>query len=72
MLRFGKTIQLNLLNRNLFKDYKGAKSDEGKKEAVNFVAHSLSADTYITNSEKECKLRKTGVFFQSFRKIFII
>ena len=62
------TIQLNLLNRNLFR----AKSDEGKKAAGNLAAYSLSIDRYITITEKESKLRKTGIFFQSIRKMLMI
>ena len=34
------------------------------KEAANLAACSLSFDTYITNIEKQSKLRKTGIFFQ--------
>ena len=41
---------------------KRAKSDEGKKAAANLAAYSLSTDTYITNTAKESKLRKTGMF----------
>ena len=66
------TIQLNLLNRNLFKDCKRAKSDEGKKATAKLAANSLSIDTYITITEKESKLRKTGIFFQSIRKMRMI
>ena len=65
-------LNLNLLNRNLFIDCKTAKSYEGKKAAANLAAHSLSIDTYITNTEKESKLRKTGIFFQSIRKMLMI
>ena len=57
------TIELNL-----FIECKTAKSDEGKKAAANLAAYSLSIDTYITNTEKENKLRKTCIFFQSIRK----
>ena len=46
--------------------------DEGKKAAANLAAYSLSIDTYINNTEKEAKLRKTGIFFQSIRKMFMI
>ena len=60
-------LNLNLLNENLFIECKRAKSDEGKKA----VAYSLSIDTYITNTEKERKLRKTGIFFQSIRKMLM-
>ena len=67
-----RTLQLNLLNRNLFIDYKIAKSDEGKKAAANLATYSLSIDTYITNTEKESKLRKTVIFFQSIRKMLMI
>ena len=65
------TIELNLnfLSRNLFIVSKTAKSDEGKKAAANLAAYSLSIDTYITNTEKEGKFRKTGIFFQSIGKI---
>ena len=54
------------------KDCKRAKSDEGKKEAADLVAYSLSIDTYITNTEKESKLRKTDTFFHYIRKVFMI
>ena len=65
------TIELNL---NLLenRECKTAKKDEGKKAAANVAAYSLSIDTYITNTEKESKLRKTGIFFQSIRKMFMI
>ena len=65
-------LNLNFLNRNLFIECKTAKSDEGKKAATNLAAYSLSIDTYITNTEKESKLRKTGIFFQSIRKMLMI
>ena len=65
-------LNLNLLNKNLFIDCKTAKSYEGKKATANLAAHSLSIDTYITNTEKESKLRKTGIFFQSIRKMLMI
>ena len=67
-------IELNLkfLNRNLFIECKTAKTDERKKAAANLAAYSLSIDTYITNTEKESKLRKTGIFFQSIRKMLMI
>ena len=65
-------LNLNLLNRNLFIVSKTAKSDEGKKAAANLAAYSLSMDTYITNIEKESKLRKAGIFFQSIRKMLMI
>ena len=65
-------LNLNLLNRNLFIVSKTAKSDEGKKAAANLAAYSLSIDTYITNTEKESKLRKTDTFFQCIRKVFMI
>ena len=51
---------------DLFKGCKGAKNDEGKKAA------SLSINTYITNTEKESRLRKTGTFFPGCRKMFMI
>ena len=62
---------------NELKDYsskllKQTKSDEGKKAAANLAAYYLSFDTYINNTEKESKLRKTGIFFQSIKKMFII
>ena len=68
------TIELNLtiLNRNLFTECKTAKNDEGKKAAANIAAYSLSIDTYITKPEKESKLRKKGMFFQSIRKMLLI
>ena len=53
-----------LKDLNLFKDRKRAKSDEGKKAAANLTAYSLSSDTYITNTEKESKLWKTGIKYQ--------
>ena len=56
----------------MFKDGKRAKSDEGQKAAAKLVAHNLSVDMYITNTETEIKLKKTGIFFQSLRKIFMI
>ena len=65
-------LNLNLLNRNLFIECKTAKSDEGKKVAANLAACSLSMDTYITNTGKESKLRKAGIFFQSIRKMLMI
>ena len=65
-------LNLNLLNRNLFIVSKTAKSDEGKKAAANLAAYSLSMDTYITNTEKESKVRKAGIFFQSIRKMLMI
>ena len=65
-------LNLNLLNRNLFIECKTAKSDEGKKAAANLAAYSLSIDTYMTNTEKETKLRKTGIFFQSIGKMLMI
>ena len=65
------TIRINLLNRNLFKDSKKTKSDEGKKSAADLAIYS-SIDTYITKTEKESKLRKTGIFSQSIRKMFMI
>ena len=48
------------------------KSDEGKKAAANLATYGLSIDKYITNTVKESKLRKTGIFFQSIRKILMI
>ena len=42
------------------------------KAAANLPAYSLSIDAYITNTEKESKLRKTGKFFQSIRKVFMM
>ena len=39
------------------------KTQTPQKEAASLVGYSLSIDTYITNTEKEGKLRKTGVFF---------
>ena len=39
---------------------------------ADFPAYSLSIDTYIPNTEEESKLRKTGIFFQSTMKVFII
>ena len=65
-------LNLNLLNRNLFIECKPARSNEGKKAAANLAAYNLSIDTYITNTEKESKLRKTGIFFQSVRKMLMI
>ena len=65
-------LNLNLLNRTLFIECKTAKSDEGKKAAANLAAYSLSIDTYMTNTEKETKLRKTGIFFQSIGKMLMI
>ena len=65
-------MKLNLLNRNLPKDCKGAISNEEKKAAADLAAYSLSIDTYITITEKESKLRKTGIFFQSIRKMLMI
>ena len=65
-------LNLNLLSRNLFIECKTAKSNYRKKAAANLVAYSLSIDTYITNTEKESKLRKTGIFFQSIRKMLMI
>ena len=65
-------LNLNFLNRNLFIECKTAKSDEGKIAAANLAPYSLSIDTYITNTEKESKLRKTGIFFQSIRKMLMI
>ena len=65
-------LNLNLLNRNLFRECKTAKKDEGNKAAANLAAYSLSIDTYITNTEKDSKLRKTGIFFQSIRKMLMI
>ena len=58
--------------KHLFIDCKTAKGDEGKKAATNLAAYSLSIDTYITISEKESKLRKTSIFFQSIRKMLTI
>ena len=78
MLRFAcptnelKDYSAKPLNRNLFKHFKRTKMDEGKKAAANLAAYSLSIDTYINNTEKEGKLRKTGIFFQSIRKMFMI
>ena len=43
-----------------------------QKAATNLAANSLSINTYITNTEKESKLRKTGIFFQNLRKMFMI
>ena len=43
-----------------------------KEAAANLVPHSLSVDMYITNAEKDSKFRKTGIFFQSLRKMFMI
>ena len=65
-------LNLNFLNRNLFIECKTAKSDERKKATANLAACSLSIDTYITNTEKKSKLRKTGIFFQSIRKMLMI
>ena len=42
------------------------------KEAANLAAYSLSIDMYINDTEKESKLRKTGIFFQSIKKLLII
>ena len=47
-------------------------SDEEKKAAEDLATYSLSIDTWITNTEKECKNRKTGIFFQSIRKMLMI
>ena len=59
-------MKLNLLNRNLSKDCKGAISNEEKKAAADLAAdlaaYSLSIDTYITITEKESKHKKTGIF----------
>ena len=38
-------LNLNLLNRNLFRECKTAKKDEGNKAAANLAAYSLSIDT---------------------------
>ena len=54
------------------KPLKQTKSDEGKKAAANLAAYCLSFDTYINNTEKESKLWKAGIFFQSIKKMFII
>ena len=61
-----------LLKQKSVQRCKRAKSDEGKKAAANLVAYSLFIDTYITNTEKESKPRKAGIFFQSIRKMFMI
>ena len=37
-------------------------SDEEKKAAADLATYSLSIDAYITNTEKESKHRKTGIF----------
>ena len=58
--------------RNLFIECKTAKSDEGKKAAAHLALYSFSIDRYITNTEKESKLRKTGTSFQSIRKMLPI
>ena len=47
-------------------------SDEEKKAAADLATYSLSIDAYITNTEKESKHRKTGIFFQSIRKMLMI
>ena len=65
-------LNISLLNRNLFIECKTAKSDEWKKAAANLASYSLSIDTYINNTEKESKLRKTGIFFQSIKKMLMI
>ena len=65
-------LSLSLLNRNLFIECKTAKRDEEKKTAEKLVAYSFCIDTYITNTEKESKLRKTDIFFQSIKKILMI
>ena len=65
-------LNLNLLNRNLLRECKTAKKDKGNKVAANIAAYSLSIDTYITNTEKESKLRKTGIFFQNITKMLMI
>ena len=65
-------LNLNIVNRNLFTECKTAKNDEGKKATANIAAYSLSIDTYITKPEKESKLRKKGMFFQSIRKMLLI
>ena len=38
---------------------------------VQVLEVTLSIDTYITNTEEENKLRKTGIFFESLLKMFI-
>ena len=65
-------LNLNLLNRNLLRECKTAKKDKGNKVAANISAYSFSIDTYITNTEKESKLRKTSIFFQNITKMLMI
>ena len=48
------------------------KTQTPKKAAANFAAYSLSIDTCVTNTEKESKLRKTGIFFENLRKMFMM
>ena len=44
-----------------------------QKAAVNLAAHNLSSNTLIIlSSEKESKLRKTGIFSESLRKTFMV
>ena len=53
-------------------DRKRAKSNKEKNAAANLPACSLSIDTCINNTEKERELRKTSIFFQSIKKMFMI
>ena len=47
-------------------------NNEEKKAAEDLAAYNISIDTYITITEKESKHRKTGIFFQSIRKMLMI
>ena len=47
------------------------KTQTTKKEAANFATYNLFIDSYITNNEKESKLIKKSMFFQSLRKLLM-
>ena len=47
------------------------KTQTTKKEAANLAAYNLFIDSYITNNEKETKLIKKSMFFQSLRKLLM-
>ena len=48
------------------------KTQTPEKAAANLAAYSLSIDTCITITEKESKLRKAGIFFETLKKMFMI
>ena len=47
------------------------KTQTTKKVAANLATYNPFIDSYITNNEKESKLIKKSMFFQSLRKLLM-